>query len=198
MGEWNWKKWLTGFLSAVLVFTSIMSTGIRVSATEITDPESSVEEVETDEEDDAVVPVEEETDGEVTQTVIEDDPDEEAEQQGENSEEVITETEGENEAGELAGAEGVSGQAEEDEAESLTDEMLSLSAEDRLELMTSAGDIASGVVDADYGQIAWVIDVNGELKVTGWGDYSYNEIDLPLIDFFEHHGILMRTVLSLL
>ena len=94
MGEWNWKKWLTGFLSAIFVFTSIMSTGIHVSATEIADSEPSVEEVETDEEDDTVVPVEEETDGEVTQTVIEDDPDEEAEQQRENSEEVITETEG--------------------------------------------------------------------------------------------------------
>lgn len=168
MGEWNWKKWLTGFLSAVLVFTSIMSTGIHVFATEITDPETSVEEVETDEEDDTVVPVEEETDGEVTQTVIEDNPDEEAGQQRKNSEEVITETEGENEEGELAGAEGVSGQVEEDEAESLTDEMLSLSAEDRLELMTSAGDIASGT----YKDIAWVIDANGKLTVNGSGEFS--------------------------
>ena len=168
MGEWNWKKWLTGFLSAIFVFTSIMSTGIHVSATEIADSEPSVEEVETDEEDDTVVPVEEETDGEVTQTVIEDDPDEEAEQQRENSEEVITETEGENEEGELAGAEGVSGQAEEDAAESLTDEMLSLGAEDRLELMTSVGDIASGT----YKNIAWVIDANGKLTVNGSGEFS--------------------------
>lgn len=39
-------------------------------------------------------------------------------------------------------------------------------------LTTSADDIASGVVDESYGHIEWVIDKNGKLTVSGWGDYA--------------------------
>lgn len=39
-------------------------------------------------------------------------------------------------------------------------------------LTTSADDIASGIVDESYGHIEWVIDKNGKLTVSGWGDYA--------------------------
>lgn len=39
-------------------------------------------------------------------------------------------------------------------------------------LTTSADDIASGIVDENYGHIEWVIDKNGKLTVSGWGDYA--------------------------
>lgn len=44
------------------------------------------------------------------------------------------------------------------------------SVKPEFELMTSADDIASGVIDEDYGHIAWVIDKNGKLTVSGTGD----------------------------
>lgn len=39
-------------------------------------------------------------------------------------------------------------------------------------LTTAADDIASGVVDESYGHIEWVIDKNGKLTVSGWGDFA--------------------------
>lgn len=55
----------------------------------------------------------------------------------------------------------------EDEAE--LDELLSVSAEERLALMSAEGDIASGTSN----DIAWVIDKNGKLTVTGTGDWIH-------------------------
>lgn len=39
-------------------------------------------------------------------------------------------------------------------------------------LTASENDIASGVIDEDYGHIEWVIDANGKLTVSGTGDFS--------------------------
>lgn len=39
-------------------------------------------------------------------------------------------------------------------------------------LATSEDDIASGVVDESYGHIEWVIDQDGKLTVSGWGDWK--------------------------
>jgi len=40
------------------------------------------------------------------------------------------------------------------------------------ELLGAEGNIASGVIDEDYGHITWVIDANGKLTVQGTGDFS--------------------------
>ena len=53
-----------------------------------------------------------------------------------------------------------------DKKEADLDELLSVSAEERLKLMSSEEDIASGT----YGDIAWVIDGNGKLTVKGTGE----------------------------
>ena len=48
------------------------------------------------------------------------------------------------------------------------DELLSVNVEERLVLMSSEGDIASGISN----DIVWVIDGNGKLTVTGTGDFT--------------------------
>ncbi len=39
-------------------------------------------------------------------------------------------------------------------------------------VLDADGNIASGVIDEDYGHITWVIDADGKLTVTGTGDFS--------------------------
>ncbi len=41
-------------------------------------------------------------------------------------------------------------------------------------VLDADGNIASGVIDEDYGHITWVIDADGKLTVTGTGEFSDN------------------------
>lgn len=52
-----------------------------------------------------------------------------------------------------------------------TEEEAGMTGEDYA-LTTAADDIASGVVDESYGHIEWVIDKDGKLTVSGWGDWK--------------------------
>lgn len=42
-------------------------------------------------------------------------------------------------------------------------------------VLDADGNIASGVIDEDYGHITWVIDADGKLTVTGTGDFDAPE-----------------------
>lgn len=77
------------------------------------------------------------------------------------------------------------------ENESELDVLLSVSAEERLKLMSAEGDIASGTSN----DIAWVIDKNGKLTVTGTGDWIHKDYvnDAPWL-YWWHDDILSARI----
>ncbi len=75
----------------------------------------------------------------------------------------------------LTQAEGASENAEISETEMTETAEISESETPETEMqvvLDADGNIASGVIDEDYGHITWVIDADGKLTVTGTGDFA--------------------------
>ena len=190
---------LAGMMGAVLVWTEILSVGIRVSAagegtvvvTEVAvqDEESTEDTVDYAAEETEDWKSENSTEKEEAQEGV---PNEEESVGGEaeaDSVEQEGEKQDEEETGKMEGdigqdgsetgeGDSISGETEQEtvttdsnmDGEVFENETGTENAARRLESMVSADDIASGT----YEDVAWVIDVNGKLTVEGMGDYTSN------------------------
>ncbi|MBD5475689.1 MAG: BspA family leucine-rich repeat surface protein [Lachnospiraceae bacterium] len=172
------RRLLTGLLCIALLGADIMSSGIQVfAANPAIELEAEYEESSEDSNENDIVD-DDSTDKSDSNVIEAEEEDEsEDEQEKENSQEQDTDEDNvdrinEDESKDSAD-EAESGSTDEDKiVENIgADGVASESVVEILARISSEDDLERGVVDEDYGHIAWVIDVNGKLKVEGTGDY---------------------------
>ena len=185
MRKRNYTKLLAGFLCAAVLSADLISAGLFSLAAETADVSGT--ETQTAENADAQEEVFEdfssvsETDTviESTQMQSSEMTEKDAETEAERSiqEETMSENAGDAETAteHLTQIEGTSENTDTSEAEmtETTDISESETQETETQVVLDAdGNIASGVIDEDYGHITWVIDADGKLTVTGTGDFA--------------------------
>ena len=188
MRKRNYTRLLAGFLCAAVLSADLMSTGLFSAAAEATDISGT--ETQAEESADAQKEVSE-VFSSVSETgaVIESaqmqssemaEKDVEAEAERSLQEETVSETteNAETNTENLTQVEGTSEKAETPETKmtETADSSESETPETEMQVVLDAdGNIASGVIDEDYGHITWVIDADGQLTVAGTGDFAESE-----------------------
>lgn len=181
------KMVLIALLSMALILTNVMSIGIQVLVVEAKTEQKNVDESQNvadtmDEVDndlsndnikneDSNLENQEHENGEDDENV---DPEKPISENAEQVEFKDEETEGDSGENEIRASQKEEQEIPDDMEENINDEkdidaegILALCAEERLALLSSDDDIASGT----YGDITWVIDGNGKLTVLGSGDF---------------------------
>ncbi len=185
MRKRNYVKLLAEFLCVAVLSADLMSAGLFSLAAETADVSGT--EAQTAENADAQEEVSE-VFSSVSETgaVIESaqmqssemmEKDAETEAEGFIQGETMSENAGDMETTteHLTQAEGASENAEISETEMTETAEISESETQETEtqvVLDADGNIASGVIDEDYGHITWVIDADGKLTVTGTGDFA--------------------------
>ncbi len=180
MRKTHYTKLLAGFLCAAVLSADLMSAGFFSLAAEAA--ELSGAETQAAETADAQEEIFEdfssvsETDAVIESTQMQSS---EMAEMDTETEEAVSENAGDAETAmeDLTQIEGTSENADTSEAEmtETTDISESETQETETQVVLDAdGNIASGVIDEDYGHITWVIDADGKLTVTGTGEFSDN------------------------
>ncbi len=188
MRKTHYTKLLAGFLCAAVLSADLMSAGffsLAAEATELSGAETQAAETADAQEEifedfssvsetDAVIESTQMQSSEMAEMVTE------TEEVRSMQEETVSENAGNAETAmeNLTQIEGTSENADTSETEmtETTDISESETQETETQVVLNAdGNIASGVIDEDYGHITWVIDADGKLTVTGTGDFSFPE-----------------------
>jgi surface protein len=185
MRKRNYTRLLAGSLCAAVLLADLMSAGLFSSAAEATDisgTETQAEEsADAQEEIFEVFSSVSETGAVIESAQMQSsemmEKDAETEAEGFIQGETMSENAGDMETTteHLTQAEGASENAEISETEMTETAEISESETQETEtqvVLDADGNIASGVIDEDYGHITWVIDADGKLTVTGTGDFS--------------------------
>ena len=165
-------RFLAGILCGVMIFTSSGAEQFVYAVQEqsAVEEEGSLTENPDGENEDPQGEETEQTPEEGENPGEEENGDGESSQEGENQEEESEpeESDSQEDENEPEAEEGLSdNSSEKPEEEQDSDQ----DGEERVSL-DEKGNIASGIVDEDYGHIEWVIDSKGALTVTGTGDFA--------------------------
>lgn len=169
----KYMKFLSGLLCVTMLLVNLPSVEFLTLAAEV----ESAQETETQENVDA-----QEEDFENVSSVFEKDTYAESSQisSSEILEETESQTQRETSSEILETAETISTESSTENI-SKTEMQETETQETETQLILDAdGNIASGVIDEEYGHITWVIDADGKLTVTGTGDFanpSYWKVD---------------------
>ena len=204
MRKTHYTKLLAGFLCAAVLSADLMSAGffsLVAEATELSGTETQMAETaDAQEEIFEDFSSVSETGAVIESTQMQSsemaEMDTETEEVRSMQEETVSENAGNAETAteNLTQIEGTSENAETPETEmtETTDISESETQETETQVVLDAdGNIASGVIDEDYGHITWVIDADGKLTVTGTGDlHTPYSSSFDLVPWYEYREVI--------